>query len=102
MTDRLLRWLRDMPLKGPLTVYGLSIALAAFLVDRLSKWWLIDIFGIAERGIVTILPFFDLVMAWEPGHFLRSVSGRYGARGRSVGGVRDCRDRRAHALVGAH
>jgi len=67
MRERLIRWLLDMPLKGPLTVFGLSIALVAFLIDRLSKWWLIDVFGIAERGIVTVLPFFDLVMAWNRG-----------------------------------
>ncbi len=67
MRASFLRWLKEMPLKGPLTVFGLSIALAAFLIDRLSKWWLIDVFGIAERGIVTVLPFFDLVMAWNRG-----------------------------------
>jgi len=59
--------LLDMPLRGPLTIFGLSIALAAFLADRLSKWWLIDVFGITERGIVKVLPFFDLVMAWNRG-----------------------------------
>ncbi len=67
MRGRIINWLTEMPLKGPLTVFGLSIALAAFFIDRLSKWWLIDVFGIAERGVVTVLPFFDLVMAWNRG-----------------------------------
>jgi len=56
-----------MPLRGPLTIFGLSVALVAFVVDRLSKWWLIDVFGITERGIVKILPFFDVVMVWNRG-----------------------------------
>jgi signal peptidase II len=52
---------------GPLSGLGAAIALAAFLADRLSKWWLIDIFQIEDRVIVQVLPFFDLVMAWNKG-----------------------------------
>lgn len=52
---------------GPLSGLGAAIALAAFLVDRLSKWWLIDVFQIKDRVIVQVLPFFDLVLAWNKG-----------------------------------
>ncbi|MCF6240407.1 MAG: signal peptidase II, partial [Bacteroidales bacterium] len=42
-------------------------AIAAFLADRLSKWWLLDVFQIEDRVIVQITPFFDLVLAWNKG-----------------------------------
>lgn len=52
---------------GPLSGIGAAVALLGFLSDRLSKWWLIDIFKIEERVVVPVLPFFDLVMAWNKG-----------------------------------
>jgi signal peptidase II len=52
---------------GPLSWLGVVIAAAGFLSDRLSKWWLIDIFEIESRVVVPVLPFFDLVMAWNKG-----------------------------------
>lgn len=52
---------------GPLSGIGAIVALAGFLSDRLSKWWLIDIFDMESRVVVPVLPFFDLVMAWNKG-----------------------------------
>lgn len=52
---------------GPLSWIGSIIAVVGFLTDRLSKWWLIDVFLIEERVVVPVLPFFDLVMAWNKG-----------------------------------
>ncbi|WP_339833333.1 signal peptidase II [uncultured Parvibaculum sp.] len=52
---------------GPLSLLGFAVAIAGFLVDRLHKWWMLDIYEIGLRGRVEVTPFFDLVMAWNKG-----------------------------------
>ncbi|MEQ8268455.1 MAG: signal peptidase II [Parvibaculum sp.] len=52
---------------GPLSLFGMLVGLAGFVTDRLHKWWMLDIYGIAARGRVEITSFFDLVMAWNQG-----------------------------------
>ncbi|MDO9126600.1 MAG: signal peptidase II [Parvibaculum sp.] len=52
---------------GPFSLFGALIALAGFALDRLHKWWMLDVYGIAARGRVEITSFFDLVMAWNNG-----------------------------------
>lgn len=52
---------------GPLSMLGLFVAAAGFLTDRLSKWWLLDIYDMPARQHVEITPFFDLAMAWNQG-----------------------------------
>lgn len=52
---------------GPFSLFGGLIALAVFLVDRLSKWYLLDVYAIGLRGRVEVTPFFDLVMVWNRG-----------------------------------
>jgi signal peptidase II len=42
-------------------------AIAVLVLDQLSKLWLLYVFDIAHRGAVTVTPFFDLVLAWNPG-----------------------------------
>nr|WP_279347213.1 signal peptidase II [Govania unica] len=37
------------------------------LADQLSKWWVLDIFQLPAKGIVEVLPFFNLVMVWNRG-----------------------------------
>jgi signal peptidase II len=46
---------------------GTIAAIATLAVDQASKLWLLFVFGIAHRGAVTVTPFFDLVLAWNPG-----------------------------------
>lgn len=46
---------------------GSFFALLAFAFDRLNKWWFIDIFKLPEKGVVEILPIFDVVMVWNKG-----------------------------------
>lgn len=46
---------------------GLSLAGAVFAVDRLSKWGLMEIVGLLEKGEIEVLPFFKLVMIWNSG-----------------------------------
>ncbi len=47
--------------------YGGIAALIAFTLDRLSKWWFIDIYELPSKGVVEILPIFDVVMIWNRG-----------------------------------
>lgn len=46
---------------------ALAVATLAVAADRLSKWWLLDVFDLPARGHVAVTPFFNLVMVWNRG-----------------------------------
>ena len=46
---------------------GIIAALVALVLDQASKLWLLFVFDIADRGKVTVTPFFDLVLTWNTG-----------------------------------
>jgi signal peptidase II len=46
---------------------GLVAALVVLVLDQASKLWLLYVFDIGRRGVVSITPFFDLVLAWNVG-----------------------------------
>lgn len=46
---------------------GAISALIAFILDRVSKWWFIDVYELPLKGTVEILPIFDVVMVWNRG-----------------------------------
>jgi signal peptidase II len=52
---------------GPASGLGLFTAVAAFALDQAHKYWMLEVYRIAERGRVEITSFFDLVMAWNKG-----------------------------------
>ena len=52
---------------GPWFRLGLGVALVVLALDQLTKWWIIHIYELPERGRVAVTPFFDLVMLWNPG-----------------------------------
>jgi signal peptidase II len=54
-------------LRGPLTGFGLLIALAATAADQASKLWLLYVYDLGARGRVTLTPFLDLTLAWNTG-----------------------------------
>jgi signal peptidase II len=54
-------------LRGPLTRYGLIVALIVCAIDQGSKLWLLDVFDLANRGIVHLTPFLDFVLTWNTG-----------------------------------
>ena len=61
---------------------GFLLAFGVFLLDRLSKWWIVDVFDLPARETVSLLPFLDLTMVWNQGMsmgFLQADSdmGRY-------------------------
>jgi signal peptidase II len=52
---------------GPLTAWGLTAAAIACVADQASKFWVIKIFGLADKSDVPIAPFVDLVLTWNTG-----------------------------------
>jgi signal peptidase II len=46
---------------------GVIAALAVLALDQASKIWLLRVFDIGRLGAVRVTPFFDLVLAWNPG-----------------------------------
>jgi signal peptidase II len=52
---------------GPTTPLGLAAAALTVLADQASKLWLLFVFDLPSRGRVPVLPFFDLVLAWNTG-----------------------------------
>jgi signal peptidase II len=52
---------------GPLTRFGLIVAALAAVIDQASKLWLLLVLDLGARGMVTLTPFLDLVLTWNPG-----------------------------------
>ncbi len=65
-TRRLLAWLW-----GPFSGIGLGVALATCVIDQAHKWWMLLVYGIADKGRVPVLPFLDLV-------FVKNIGISYG------------------------
>lgn len=52
---------------GPWFRLGVAVALIVLALDQFTKWWIIHVYELPERGRVAVTPFFDLVMLWNPG-----------------------------------
>jgi signal peptidase II len=52
---------------GPLTAVGFITAAIACVFDQASKVWLLKAFGLADKGVVKVMPFVDLVLTWNTG-----------------------------------
>jgi signal peptidase II len=46
---------------------GILSALVSLVLDQASKLWLLNVFDLDHRGGVRVMPFFDLVPAWNTG-----------------------------------
>lgn len=46
---------------------GILAAVVTLVTDQASKLWLLNGFDLARRGVVKVMPFFDLVLAWNIG-----------------------------------
>ena len=46
---------------------GILAAVIALVLDQATKLWLLFGFELARKGLVSITPFFDLVLAWNTG-----------------------------------
>jgi signal peptidase II len=60
--SRLSRWLW-----GPYSRLAFWVAAVTFVVDQAHKWWMLYVYRIAEKGRVTVTPFFDLVFVKNTG-----------------------------------
>jgi signal peptidase II len=52
---------------GPFTALGLIVAAIACAIDQAVKLWLFFVFDLANRGIVRLTPFLDVVLTWNTG-----------------------------------
>ena len=52
---------------GPMSPVGLGVAAATALLDQAHKAWMLYVYDIGAKGVVTITPFFDLVLVWNQG-----------------------------------
>src|SRR5262245_806136 len=52
---------------GPLSRFGLVVALTSAAAGQALTLWLLYSFDLAGRGVVRLTPFFDLVLAWNTG-----------------------------------
>ena len=62
--------------------FGFLLVFLVFLADRVSKWWVLDVFDLQTNGPLEVLPFFDLTLVWHYGIYLglfqmESDTGRY-------------------------
>lgn len=46
---------------------GLIVAAVTLIIDQATKLWLLHGFDLGHRGLVKVLPFFDLILAWNTG-----------------------------------
>jgi signal peptidase II len=46
---------------GPCSRLGFAVAAVTLLLDQAHKWWMLEVFRIAERGRVSVTSFLDLV-----------------------------------------
>jgi signal peptidase II len=52
---------------GPLTLFALLIAALTAVIDQAVKLWLLFVVDLGGRGVVTLAPFLDLVLARNTG-----------------------------------
>ncbi|WP_431557254.1 signal peptidase II [Methyloceanibacter sp.] len=52
---------------GPLSPLGLAIAALVILADQAHKAWMLHVYDIGAKGVVTVAPFLDLVLLWNKG-----------------------------------
>ncbi len=56
---------------GPMTTgrvrWGLLAALLVLVADQASKWWVLEVLHLPDRGQVPVLPMFSLTMVWNQG-----------------------------------
>lgn len=52
---------------SPHTIFGLGVAGLFLVLDQVSKWWILHVYGLVERGRVHVFPHFDLVFVKNKG-----------------------------------
>jgi signal peptidase II len=52
---------------GPVSRFGLTVALVAVVIDQASKLWLLFAFDIGARAPIRLTSFFEVVLVWNKG-----------------------------------
>lgn len=52
---------------GPMAPLALALAALMFGLDQSHKWWMLDVYAIADRQPVAVTSFFELVLTWNSG-----------------------------------
>lgn len=52
---------------GPCSRWTLWVAVVTLVLDQASKWWVIGVYNLEEKGRVAVLPFLDLVFVKNTG-----------------------------------
>jgi signal peptidase II len=52
---------------GQLSPVGLTIAALTVIADQAHKAWMLYVYDIGAKGVVTVAPFLDLVLVWNRG-----------------------------------
>jgi signal peptidase II len=52
---------------GPLSAFGLGVAVLAAIADQASKFWLLYVADLADHVRITVTSFVDLVVTWNSG-----------------------------------
>jgi signal peptidase II len=52
---------------GPLSAFGIGLAILVVVLDQAHKWWMLEVYRIQDRGRVAITPFLDLVFVKNTG-----------------------------------
>jgi len=50
-----------------LRLIGAVVALDVLILDQVSKWWILYVYDLPEKGSVAVLPFLNLTMVWNRG-----------------------------------
>lgn len=54
-------------LRGPFSRLGLIVGLVTLVLDQANKWWMLEVYRIAEKGRVAVTPFLDFVFVKNTG-----------------------------------
>jgi len=65
--DGTMRESRLSYLWGPLSRFGLAVAVVVCLLDQAAKLWLLFAFKLGAKGVVPLTPFLDFVLTWNKG-----------------------------------
>jgi signal peptidase II len=52
---------------GRLGLYAYALAATVIVLDQITKFWVLEIFRLPEKGSVEVLPVFSLSMVWNRG-----------------------------------
>lgn len=59
--------LKNITIWGRYAPLGLLLIVISLATDQAHKWWMLYVYDIGKKQPVSITPFFDLILVWNPG-----------------------------------